>query len=330
MSKRILFIGGTRFIGKTMAEVAMRRGHSVTLFNRGQLAPQGLEGAEQITGDREKDLHPLADGEWDAVIDTCCYLPLSLRKVINAVQGRVGQYLLISTISVYTGASESGLDETGPTAPTEKEDAPEWTMETYGGLKAAAERWLYDEFDGVATVVRPGLVAGPGDYSDRFTYWPVRFHRGGRVLVPDTPDQPVQIIDQRDMAEFTIDLIERQEPGTFNATSPVMELGDFLNRINAQVGRSAEICPVPVSVLAENNIETWTQMPLILPYDGEGRGTFEVSVQKAIDAGLKLRSLEETAQDVLDWWLTQEGRELKTGLSPELESELLEKARVAV
>jgi 2'-hydroxyisoflavone reductase len=327
----LLFIGGTRFIGRNMAEVALSRGHSVTLFNRGQVDPDGLPGARTIQGDREADLDRLKEGEWDGVVDTCCYLPTTLRKSISALSGRANQYVFISSISVFEQDIPPGTDEDGPTLVAKDEEATEWEMEQYGGLKAACERMLYRDFDGLATVVRPGLVAGPGDYADRFTYWPVRLHAGGEVLVPDRLDQPIQWMDVRDMATWTIDLIENGQTGTFNATGPEspLTLREFFDRINACGGNRANLIPVPTKDLEAANLETWVDLPMILPFDGSGDGTFQVSVRRAMDTGLTYRTLEQTALDTAEWWKTQGSRQMKVGVKPEIEKTLIAGATVA-
>jgi 2'-hydroxyisoflavone reductase len=215
---KILIIGGTRFLGRHLVNAARVRGHTITLFNRGQSNPHLFQQVDKIQGDREKDLDLLTDEYWDVVIDTCGYFPRIVRMSAEALKGKVENYVFISSISVYADFSKIGINESDPVAKMEDETNEENTPETYGPRKALCEKAVQDVFGIDSLLIRPGLIVGPHDPTDRFTYWPVRVARGGDVLAPDRPDVLTQIIDVRDLAKFIIGLIEENVSGIFNAT----------------------------------------------------------------------------------------------------------------
>jgi 2'-hydroxyisoflavone reductase len=323
---RILFIGGTRFIGRTLASLAVAGGHDVTLFNRGAQDPGGVPGAAGIRGDREKDLDRLSGGRWDAVVDTCGYLPGLVRLSVNALRELAPHYTFISSISIFDHTRPEGADENGAIKTVPDADIGTFSMEHYGALKARCEQVVRDGFPGRALIVRPGLVIGPGDYSDRFTYWVVRIARGGPIAVPERLDAPVQWIDVRDLAAWMLASIEAGLAGDFNATGPETPLpfGDALARIARAVAANPEFVPITRAILEREKIEPWSDMPLALPWDGSEDGMARSRVAKAVAHGLQFRPIEESARDVLAWWRGLEpARVLRAGLDTAREARLL-------
>jgi len=230
---RILILGGTGFTGPFQVKYALSRGHKVTVFNRGKTHPGELpKEAEQLIGDRNGQLDALKGRKWDVCIDNPTTLPVWVRDAAQILKGNIDRYVFISTISVFSDVSKVNMDESGPLAEYKGADAMKETQETlrasnyglYGPLKALSEKETEKWFPGKALIIRPGLIVGPGDESDRFTYWPVRVARGGEVLAPGTPNDPVQFIDARDLAEWTIRMVEQRNAGTFNATGPAYKL----------------------------------------------------------------------------------------------------------
>lgn len=223
---RILVLGGTGFLGPHFVAAARAQGHQLTLFNRGRSNPGRFAGEEfadieQLRGDRKSDLSALeGDRQWDAVLDTSAYIPADVTRSARLLAPRVGQYLMVSTISVYAASDTPGQDEDAPLATLADPTVTEVTGETYGGLKALCERAAEAELPGRTTIVRPGLIVGPGDTTDRLTYWPARADRGGEILAPGTPDDPTQFIDVRDLADFLLLALERRHTGIFNAGTP--------------------------------------------------------------------------------------------------------------
>jgi len=323
---QILIIGGTRFLGRHVVEAALARGHEVTLFNRGKTNPDLFPQLERITGDREKDMDQLQGRTWDAVIDVAGYLPRIVRLSAEALQSSVGRYVFISTISVYADFKTVGIDESYPVGKLDDETVEEITGETYGPLKVLCENVVQKIYGERALVIRPGLIVGPQDPTDRFTYWPVRVARGGDVLAPQGPEAGTQIIDVRDLAEFTLKLIEENASGIYNATGPDYELtmGKLLEVSKKVSGSNANFKWASVEFLNQNKVEPWSDMPAWLPEDEEGAGFARVDVSKAINAGLRFRPLEETIRDTLEWAQTRPpDHTWKAGLTAEREAEVL-------
>lgn len=320
---RILFIGGTRWVGHTIVQLALARGDEVTLFHRGN-TPVRLHGTREVFGNRDSDLGRL-EGTWDAVVDTCGYLPCSVRRSIDALKGRAGHYLFISSLSAIDAGAVRGLDENGPTHTADDPWTETFRIEDYGGLKAFCENLVLDAFGDGGLVVRPGLIVGPGDYSDRFTYWPLRFARGGRVVAPDRKDQPVQAIDVRDLGQFCLDCLHQGRSGVYNATGPdaPMDLERFLGAVRGAVGSEASIEWIPVDILERHNVEPWSDLPLVLGYSGAEDGMAAFSVAKAVRHGLAFRPLAESARDALAEFRGRENQTPKVGLSPEREAAVL-------
>jgi 2'-hydroxyisoflavone reductase len=332
---RILILGGTGFTGPHQVRYALSRGHKLTLFNRGRRDRQWPGEVEELTGDRDKgDLKSLEGREWDVCIDNPTSVPFWVRDAGKVLAGKVKHYLFISTVSVYADSSKPGRDEATPTVPYECEDAMAETNATlranfnlYGPLKAACEREAEKQFPGITTVIRPGLIVGPGDETDRFTYWPVRIARGGEVLVPPA-DDPVQIIDARDLAEWTIRMAEQGTFGTFNACGPDYELsmGAMVRGIRAVTTAGAEFTFVSSDFLEKQGVAPWADLPVWVPGQGDSAGFGRTSYARAVKAGLSFRPLATTAADTLAWFNTRPAADrakLRAGISPDREAELL-------
>lgn len=327
---RILILGGTGFIGPHQVRYAVERGHKVSVFNRGKTNPSSVPpGVERLEGDRNGNLESLKGKQWDAVIDNPTTLPKWVRDAAAVLQGNVDQYLFISTLSVYASNARPGMDENDPTAVLpEGASVDEVKPQTYGPLKALAEQEAVKAFPGKTTIVRPGLIVGPGDNTDRFTYWPVRIARGGEVLAPGTPNDPVQIIDARDLAEWTIRLVEQRTYGTFNATGPAhpMTMAEMLYGIKAVTTAGAQFTWVPASFLEAQKVAPWSDMPVWIPPAGEYAGFGSRSIKKALAAGLTFRPLADTAEATLEYHQSRDAErksKMRAGLKPEREAEVL-------
>ena len=328
---KILILGGTGFIGPHQIRYAIARGHKVSMFNRGKTNP-GLfpTGGEHLEGDRNGKLDALKGRKWDAVIDNPSTLPRWVRDAAAVLKGNAGQYLFISTLSVYKDNSKIGMDENDPVIVLDDPTVEQVTGETYGGLKALAEQEATKAFGSRTTIVRPGLIVGPGDNTDRFTYWPVRLARGGEVMAPGSPLDPVQFIDGRDLAEWTIRLVENRSYGTFNAIGPAAPLtfGEMLGGIRAVLPGSHKVhlTWVPAAFLEEQKVAPWSDMPVWLPAEGDYLGFGRRTNAKAIAAGLTFRSLADTARATLDYHdsrAAERKAKLRAGVAAEKEAEVL-------
>src|SRR5437868_2476182 len=258
---RILVLGGTQFLGRHTVDVALARGHEVTMFNRGQTRPELFPDVEKLRGDRDGDLGALSGREFDAVVDTSGYVPRIVRETIDAL-GDVGHYSFVSAISVYADAP-SPPTETSPVAEL-KEPTEEW-REAYGELKADCEDVVRERFPG-AFVPRPGLIVGPWDPTGRFTYWPMRLAASGRVLAPRPPSADTQVIDARDLAEWIVRAAEERLGGTYNAVGPVTTREHVLETCRNVAGTDAQLVWVDPDFLHAQGIEEWMELPLWL-YD---------------------------------------------------------------
>ncbi len=333
---RILILGGTGFTGPFQVRYAIERGHQVTVFNRGKTHPGELpEGVEQLIGDRNGQLDALKDRKWDVVIDNPTSVPVWVRDAAQVLKGNVDRYVFISTISVY-GDNSKPNDETSAVAKYEGADAMKETRETliasqfklYGPLKALCEAEAEKWFPKKTLVIRPGLIVGPGDQTDRFTYWPVRIDRGGEVMAPGAPADPVQFIDARDVAEWTIRMVENGETGIYNATGPAEELGmgDMLSGMKTALKSDATFTWVPAEFLGEQKVSPWSDMPVWVPPQSEDGALSRTSIKRALAKGLTFHPLAETARDTLSWFKSQPAErqaEMKAGLKPEREKEVL-------
>jgi 2'-hydroxyisoflavone reductase len=318
----LLILGGTRFLGRYLVEAALGDNHRVMLFNRGISGPDLFPEVETIRGDRDGDLSALRGRRWDAAIDTCGYVPRVVRESANLLADAVDHYTFVSSISVYPDDIGPGVDEDAPVEELGEPTVEEVTGETYGGLKALCERAAEEEMRGRVLNVRPGLISGLHDPTDRFTYWPRRIAAGGEVLAPDRPERQVQFIDVRDLAGWMVKMSAGQETGTYNATGPDyrLQMGTLLEECEA-VGGEAQIVWVSEEFLEENGVEPFTEMPLWVPR--EYAGMTEVDCGRAIAAGLTFRPVSETIRDTLEWDSKREKTDLAAGLKPERERELL-------
>lgn len=338
-SQRILILGGAGLTGPHQVRYALQRGHSVTLFNRGRtpLPPDLAGGVEQLQGDRAAgDLRALQGRTWDVCIDNPTTLPAWARDSAQLLAGHVVHYIFISTISVYADLSRP-VTESSPLHAYPGADPYAESMdsvrasgfELYGPLKVLSEREVLRRFPSAAAIVRPGLIVGPGDATDRFTYWPLRVRRGGEVLAPGTPLDPVQVIDARDLAEWTIRLAEQRATGVFNATGPAepLTIGAMLETIRAALDAQSTFTWVPARFLEAHQVAPWSDMPSWLPGDSEDAGMMRAGIRPALDAGLTFRPLGETVRDTLAWFdgLPEPRRtSLRAGLTAEREKAVLD------
>ena len=325
---RILIIGGTRFLGRHLVEAALANDHEVTLFNRGKSNPGLFPQLETILGDRETDVKKLqqAGRNWDVVIDVNGYLPRIVRSSAEVLKEKVGRYVYISSISVYSDFSKIGINESDPVGKIDDEATEEITEETYGPLKALCEGVVQNIYGQRSLIIRPGLIVGPHDPTDRFTYWPMRVSRGGDVLAPQKPEAPIQIIDVRDLSAFTLKLIDKNASGIYNATGPDYELtiGKVLDISEQLTGSDANIHWASVDFLNQHDVQAWSDMPTWIPDDQEDVGFSRVDVSKAIAAGLTFRPVEQTVRDVLAWAQTRPANhEWRAGLTAEREADVL-------
>ena len=321
---KILILGGTAFVGRVIANEALARGHELTLFNRGQRNPDVFLDVEQIHGDRLTDLKKLAGRTWDAVIDTSAYFPRAVSLSTQQLKDQTEQYLFISTISVFKNLDVLNQAEDSELATVEDPTGEQVTGETYGGLKVLCEEVVQKEIGEKALIVRPGLIIGPVDYTDRFTYWPVRMSEGGDVLVPDLKSQPVQMIDARDLANFCLDCLEQKISGTFNATGPLppYSLEEMLTACTE--GTDANLVWVDPEFLTKHEVKPWADLPMVVDFGGASDGMLHIDVSKATGAGLKQRPLAETINDTREWALARPADYvLKAGLTREREAEIL-------
>ena len=321
----LLIIGGTRFLGRALVDEARAAGHTVTLFNRGLSNPDLYPDVEQIHGDRDGGLAALGDRRWDAVIDTCGYMPRIVRAAAGYLAPRVDHYTFISTMSVYADPSQPGTDESSAVGTLADESVEEITGETYGPLKALCEQAATEGMGGRALHVRAGLIVGPYDQSDRFTYWPVHVARGGRVLAPGTPDYGVQFVDVRDLAQWTLQATTRRLTGPYNVAGPrvPLPLGDLLNTCRQVSGSDATFTWVGEDFLVAQQVEPYTEIPLWVPAEYGGFNAF--SIDKTLSAGLAFRPAAETVRDTLAWATSRPADYVwRNGLSAEREQALLE------
>ncbi|MEY2397431.1 MAG: hypothetical protein QOJ00_605 [Actinomycetota bacterium] len=323
---KLLVIGGTMFLGRHIVDAALAADHDVTLANRGKTNSDLFPSVTRLTVDRDNDLSALEAGEWDAVIDTCGYVPGHVRPLAELLADRVDHYTFVSSVSVYTDVSSAGVDEDSPVGTLDDESITEVTGETYGPLKVLCERAVQSVYGERAMVVRPGLIVGPWDPSDRFTYWPRRFDLGGEAAVPDWKDMPVQLADVRDLAEWMVRCAEAKVTGVFNATGPAQPW-TFSQMVNACIAAAGEHAATPIWVdeqfLLDHEVSPWAELPVWLPSMSEHAGMLAVSVDRAVDAGLTFRAIEDVVGATLAWDRTQRGRELQGPLPREKEASVL-------
>lgn len=329
----MLILGGTGFLGPAVVEAAKARGFAVTLFNRGKTRPELFPGIEKLRGDRDpgkgEGLKALEGRAWDVVVDNSGYFPRVVRASAELLAPHVKQYIFISSVSVYADSSVIGGDEATPLAtladPTV--EAMGKDFENYGGLKALCEQAAEKAMPGRVANVRPGYIVGPEDRSDRFTYWPVRVARGGEMLVPGTPNDPLQIIDVRDLAEWLVMLGASHTTGVFNAVGPgePLTMGGVLDICKAVTGSAPSFTWVTSQFLKDQPGEP-VEMPIWEVPEGKSKGMHTWSAARARAVGLKHRPVIETVKDTLSWFRTlpeERQQKMKAGLSKEREAELL-------
>ncbi len=322
---RILIVGGTAFVGRHITQAALDAGHDVTLFNRGQTGPSLFPQAQHLTGDRNGDMSVLADDRWDATIDVCAYFPRQVRSLAAALGGRGGRYVFISSVSAYSPAVPPNYDESAPLAEIEDPEATQVTNENYGGLKVACEAWSTDLFGPDTTIIRPTYVVGPYDRTYRFTWWVDRLARGGDVLAPGDPDDPIQLIDARDMATWIVSLLERAIPGIFHAVSPAppFGFGQMLEVIAAEVAPpGTRLIWVASDFLLAAGIDG-AALPLWPEGEGDDANMSRADPAAAAAAGLAPRPLRQTVADIAAEVRPDGASSPDVGLTAERETELL-------
>jgi len=335
---RILILGGTGFIGPFQVKYALSRGHQVTVFNRGRTHPGELpKEVEQLIGDRNGQLDALKGRKWDVVIDNPTTLPSWVRDEAKILKGNVDRYVFISTLSVYAERSWPGMGEDGPLAQYDGPDPMKWTVEAlhnstqalYAPLKVLSEKETQKWFPGKFLIIRPGLIVGPGDESDRFTYWPVRVARGGEVLAPGDPKKDfVQFIDARDLAEWTIRMVEQGDNGIYNAVGfkEKLTMAQMLDEIKQATKSDAQFTWVNVDFLLDQKVHPWYDMPVWVAPHGPETGFSNLGNKKALGKGLTFRPVSDTALATLEWFKQQPAERqarLRAGISPEREAQLL-------
>ena len=318
----LLILGGTRFVGRHMTRAALERGHTVTLFNRGN-NPNLFPEVEQLRGDRDGNMSALEGRTWDAVLDTSGYIPRIVKRSAELIDA--AHYTFVSSISVYPDDMPLHADENADVIQLEDPTTETIEGETYGGLKVLCEEVVKETFSDAALILRPGLVVGPFDYTDRFPYWPHRVDEGGEVLAPESPDVPIQFIDARDLADFTLLSFEAQRTGTYNVVSDAdhFTMGDLLETCKRVSESSARLTWVPEDFLLESKIRRFSwDLPLWVKR--EDRNFLRVSSEKALGQGLKIRPLELTVRDTLGWDKTRPEGEFTRVVSREREKEILQ------
>lgn len=324
---QLLILGGTKFLGRHAVEVALARGHEVTIFTRGQLNPDLFPEIERLRGDRDGGLGVLAGRRWDAVIDTSAYVPRLARAAAEALRDAVERYVFISTISVYPEFSKVGITEDDPVGTMEDETIEEIGGQYYGPLKALCERAIQETMPDKTIIIRPGLIVGPHDPTNRFTYWPTRVARGGDVLVPRSLDWPTQIIDVRDLAAWAVTMAESGAVGVYNATGPDYPLtfGEVFDACREVAQSDAQPVIVSEEFLLASKVGPWMELPLWLPGAPENAGFSAIDFRRALAAGLTFRPLAETVRDTLTWDRSLPADATRVaGLAPEREAELLQ------
>jgi 2'-hydroxyisoflavone reductase len=320
---RILMIGGTRFVGRHVVDAALAGGHDITLFHRGRTGAELFPEVDHRLGDRDSDLSALADGEWDATVDTCAYFPRQVQSLADALGGRGGHHLIVSSVSAYAPPDGPGLTEDAPLAELDDPTVEEVTGETYGGLKVLCERAAVERHGPRTLIVRPTYVVGPEDYTWRFPWWVARIARGGEVLVPGPKDAPAQVIDGRDMGAWMVGLLERGEAGAYHAVGP--EQGFTWQQ---------QIEAIADAVAPEGTTLTWVDAAFVadaglpegtLPlWSGDDPDVWMMAADptKAYGTGLAPRPLADTVRDTLAWTRGVE-QPSSAGLPPDREQDLL-------
>jgi 2'-hydroxyisoflavone reductase len=327
---KILILGGTKFLGRHLADAALKAGHEVTLFNRGQTNPGLFPEAEHLHGDRDGGLDVLKGRKWDAAVDPSGYVPRVVKASAERLADAVEHYTFISSISVYAEPFPPNMDESGTLQTLADETTETVTPESYGALKALCEQAAQAAMPGRVLNVRSGLIVGPHDPSDRFTYWPVRVAMGGEVLAPGKPEQPVQFIDARDQANWILKMAEARKAGVYNVTGQPVAMGDFLDACLQVTHNGATITWVSEEYLIAHDVQPWMELPMWLPESYNALNT--TNVDKALADGLTFRPMADIIRDTLRWNATRSGTEAanwadgpkpRAGMMQDREKELL-------
>lgn len=318
---RLLLLGGTQFLGRHVVQFGLARGHEVTVFTRGRrpLPDELRDCVTALTGDRDprigSGLAALGHDRWDAVIDTSGYVPRIVEASATLLAPRIARYLFVSSISVYEKLDRPGLDENATLGTLETPDSED-VANHYGALKAASEAAVTRTLGARATLIRPGLIVGPHDPTDRFAYWPARFvhprllgDRDRYAVAPAPRERPIQFIDARDLAAWMLDLVEHDKTGTFNATSPHGQwtFGDLVEGCAAAAPSAPAPVWVPDGLLNDFHVAPWVGLPLWIPAsEADSAGLHEVDVDRASAAGLRTRPLADTVRDTAQWLLARD------------------------
>jgi 2'-hydroxyisoflavone reductase len=326
----LLILGGTQFLGRHLVDAALAVGHDVTLFNRGQTNPELYPDVEKLRGDRDGNLTELSGRKFDAVIDVAGYLPRVVKQSAGLLEPNVGRYVFISSISVFADFTKPGLNEDSTLA-TMEDETSEDIDEYYGALKVLCEKEVTSVFGDRAFVVRPGLIVGPHDPTNRFTYWVTRVADGGDVLAPGPPERPVQYIDARDLAEWAVRGTEAGMSGAYNVTGPQppVAISDVLDACRTAAGSDANFVWVDDDFLTAAEVGPWMELPLWVPSDDDFAALMQVDVSRAVAAGLTFRTPVDTARATLEWARSEETLPGDAGLDREKERKLLESATSA-
>jgi len=336
---KLLILGGTRFVGRHVVTAARARGHETTVFNRGNYSTEEFAAVESIRGDRHTELHKIQGRHWDAVVDTSGYLPRAVKAAAEVLADEAERYVFVSSQNAYRDVSVPGIEETYPLRTLTNEQLDHANAidtsgqpsygELYGGLKALCEQAAEEVMPGRVLILRPGLIVGPYDYTDRFTYWPVRVARGGEVLAPGRPDRFIQFIDVRDLAAWIVSMIERKATGAYNTHGipNTLTMQGLLDECKSVSGSDAQFTWATEDFLLHEKVAAWSELPLWLPEEAAPhlKGFMFINPANAIAAGLAFRPLSETIRDTLTWYQTHRADELNAGLDRDKERALLYK-----
>jgi len=325
---RVLIFGGTGFIGPHFVEALRAHGHALTLFNRGQRNPQLFPDVETLLGDRNGQIDAIKGRDWDVVIDNSGYTLKQVKLTTAALQGHVQHYIFVSSISAYADLTPPGIDEDYKLATLTDPNVEEVSGTTYGGLKALCEKAVEQAFGNDCAIVRPTYIVGPGDPTDRFTYWPVRASKGGTMLAPGSASDPIQFLDVRDLAQFMRVCVEQRISGSYNACNPpgAVTMGDVLESAKRISGAKTQIVWAPTAFLEQQKLLESGEIPIWAPPVGEFAGAGLVSSARAVAKGLRFRTLDTTVRDTLAWHAKRpaaEQQKLRAGLTTEREAQLL-------
>jgi 2'-hydroxyisoflavone reductase len=334
---KVLILGGTGFIGPHFIDALTAGGHKITLFNRGKRDPEVHPGIEQLLGDRNGEISSLKGHDWDVVIDNSGYTPSQVKATAELLKDHVRKYIFISSVAVYADFAKAGIDEDYKLAELKDPTSEVVNGETYGGLKVLCEKVVETTYGKRATLIRPTYIAGPGDHTDRFTYWPVRVSKGGEMLAPGTPSDPFQYIDVRDLAGFIRTCVEKDVNGKFNVCTPqgAVTMGSLLDEAKRITKADTTFVWATPAFLEANGIigekAEGNLIPIWEPPTGDEAGRLLVSPARAEKKGLKFRSLETTIRDTLEWQKKRpdDKQVLKAGLTMQREAELLASLRKA-